>query len=43
MSNAQLSQKDIDRSNLHAVPAATVSQFRGFNVIISVRNHQGHR
>jgi hypothetical protein len=43
MSDAQLSQKGIDCSDLHTVPAASVPQPRRLNVIVPIRHQQRHR
>jgi hypothetical protein len=43
MSNAQLRQKGIDRSDLHTLPAASVPQTRRLNMIVPIRHHQGYR
>lgn len=42
MTNAQLREKRIDCPDLYASAAATVAQIRCSDVIVAIRNEQGH-
>lgn len=42
MTNAQLREECIDRPDLYAGAAATVAQIRGLDVIVAIRDEQGH-
>ena len=43
MTYAQLSQQRIDRSDLHAMSAAMISQLRRIDVIVAIWRQQRHR
>jgi hypothetical protein len=41
--NAKLGQESVDRSDLHSVATASVSQFGCLDVIVAIRHQQRHR
>ena len=43
MPDAELSENRIDRPDLHASPASTISDLRCLEVIVAIRRHEGQR